>query len=138
MFVHLYLARKVFDVNEKSTNTRLSFLTFSSFSFFYLLDYNLTSKWGKYHKETHEEIISKEEFLDVLNCLVKIQKWAKEIESQKQKDREEKDMFMAEITKLKVDNMNIKEQVKDLKTFREDGEISSLEDIKDKITKVKE
>ena len=90
------------------------------------------------HKETHEEIISKEEFLDVLNRLVKIEKWAKEIEAEKQKDKEEKEVLIAEITKLKLDNTNLQKQVKDLETSREDGEISSLEDIKDEIKKVKE
>ena len=45
---------------------------------------------------------------------------------------------MAEVAKLKVDNENLLKQVKDLETSREDGEISSLEDIKDEIKKVKE
>mgnify|MGYP006906002309 CR=1 FL=1 len=31
-----------------------------------------------------------------------MKKWAKETKSQKQKDREEKDILMAEITKLKI------------------------------------
>ena len=44
------------------------------------------------HKETHEEeIISKEEFLDVLNRLVKIEKnGRKRLKLKKQKDKEEK------------------------------------------------
>ena len=82
-------------------------------------------------KETHEEIISKEEFLDILNRLGKIEKWAKETEA-------EKELLMAEVAKLKVDNENLQKQIKDLETSREDGEISSLEDIKDEIKKVKE
>ena len=61
-----------------------------------------------------------------------------ETESQKKKDREEKDMLMAEITKLKIENINHQKQLNGLETFREDGEISSLEDIKDEIKKVKE
>ena len=83
-------------------------------------------------------MISKEEFLDVLNRLVKFEKWAKEIEAEKQKDKEEKELLFAEIAKLKVDNVNLRKQVKDLEISREDGEISSLEDIKDEIKKVKE
>ena len=47
-------------------------------------------------------------------------------------------MLIVEITKLKVDNTNLQKQVKDLETSREDGEISFLEDIKDKIEKVME
>ena len=93
---------------------------------------------SKRTKEIHEETISKEEFLDVVNRLVKLEKWAKEIEAQNKKDKEEKDMLMGQITKLKVDNINLQKQLQDLETSREDGEISSLEDIKDEIKKVKE
>ena len=54
----------------------------------------MASKRTKNHKEIHEEAISNEEFLDILKRLVKIEsemkKSAKEVESQKQKDREEK------------------------------------------------
>ena len=93
---------------------------------------------SKRTKEIHEGTISKEEFLDVVNRLVKLEKWAKEIEAQNKKDKEEKDMLMGQITKLKVDNINLQKQLQDLETSREDGEISSLEDIKDEIKKVKE
>ena len=83
------------EVNETSTDARLSFL---SFSFFYILNYTMASKRTKDHKEIHEETISKDNFLDVVNRLVKIdsemRKRAKETESQKQKYREQKDMLM--------------------------------------------
>ena len=90
------------------------------------------------HKETNEEIISKEDFLDVLNRFVKMEKWVKEIEAEKQKAKEERELLIAEVAKLKVDNVNLQKRIKDLETSREDGEISSLEDIKDEIKKVKE
>ena len=47
-------------------------------------------------------------------------------------------MLMDQISKVKVDNINLQKQIEDLKTSREDGEISSLEDIKDEIKKVQE
>ena len=47
-------------------------------------------------------------------------------------------MLMAEITKLKIENINLQKQLNDLETCRGDGEISSLEDIKEEIKKVKE
>ena len=59
---------------------------------------------SKLTKEIHEETISKEKFLDVVNRLVKLEKWAKEIEAPNKKDKEEKDLFMGQIAKLKVDN----------------------------------
>ena len=62
-------------------------------------------------KEMHEETISKEEFLDVVNRLVKLEEWAKETEAQNKKDKEEKDMLMDQQSKLKVDNINIQKQL---------------------------
>ena len=59
------------------------------------------------HKETHEETITKEEFLDVLNRLVKMENWAKETEAENKKDKAEKELLMAEVAKLKVDNENL-------------------------------
>ena len=47
-------------------------------------------------------------------------------------------MFIADVAHLKVDNVNLQKEIKDLETAREYGEISSLEDIKDEIKKVKE
>ena len=47
-------------------------------------------------------------------------------------------MLMDQISKVKVDNINLQKQLQDLETSREDGEISSLEDIKDEIKKVQE
>ena len=47
-------------------------------------------------------------------------------------------MFISEVTQLKVNNVYLQKQIKDLETSREYGEISSLEDIKDEIKKVKE
>ena len=76
-------------------------------------------------KEMHEETISKEEFLDVVNRLVKLEEWEKETETQNKKDKEEKDMLMDQIVKLKVDNINLQKQLQNLETSREDGEISS-------------
>ena len=93
---------------------------------------------SKRTKEIHEETISKEEFLDVVNRLVKLEEWAKETEAQNKKDKEEKDMLMDQLSKLKVDNIKLQKELQDLETSREDGEISSLEDIKDEIQKVKE
>ena len=60
-----------------------------------------------------------------------MEKWVKKTEA-------EKELLMTEVAKLKVDNENLLKQVKDLDTSRDDGEISSLEDIKDEIKKVKE
>ena len=101
----------------------------------------MTSK-RKEHKETQDEAISKEDFLDMFNRLAKIEndmrKWAKEAETQKKKDREVKDALKVEIEKLKVENTNLKKQLNDLEVSREDGEISSIEDIKEEIKKVKE
>ena len=76
-------------------------------------------------KEMHEETISKEEFLVVVNRLVKLEEWEKETETQNKKDKEEKDMLMDQIVKLKVDNINLQKQLQNLETSREDGEISS-------------
>ena len=81
---------------------------FSSFPFFYLLKYKMASRRTK---EMHEETISKEEFLDVVNRLVKLEEWAKETEAQNKKDKEEKDMLMDQQSKLKVDNINIQKQL---------------------------
>ena len=67
-----------------------------------------------------------------------MEKWAKEIEAEKQKDKEERELLIAEVAKLKVDNVNLQRRIKNLETSREDGEISSLEDIKVEIEKVKE
>ena len=89
-------------------------------------------------KEMHEETISKEEFLDVVNRLVKLEEWVKETEAQNKKDKEEKDMLMVQLSNLKLDNINLQKLLQDIATTREDGEISSLEDIKDEIKKVKE
>ena len=83
------------------------------------------------HKETHEETITREEFLEVLNRLDKMEKRVEKTEAKNE-------LLMNEVAKLKVENENLVKQVKDLETSREDGEISSLEDIKDEIKKVKE
>ena len=80
---------------------------------------------SKRTKEIHEETISKEEFLVVVNRLVKLEEWEKETETQNKKDKEEKDMLMDQIVKLKVDNINLQKQLQNLETSREDGEISS-------------
>ena len=37
-----------------------------------------------------------------------------------------------------MENTNLKKQLNDIEVYREDGEISSIEDIKDEIKKVKE
>ena len=74
----------------------------------------------------------------MLNHLVKIEKWVKDIEAENKKDKVEKELLIAEVVKLKADNVNLQKQIKELETSREDGEISSLEDIKDEIKKVKE
>ena len=47
-------------------------------------------------------------------------------------------MLMDQLSKLKVDNIKLQKELQDLETSREDGEISSLEDIKDEIKKVQE
>ena len=44
---------------------------------------------------------------DVLNRLIKIGKWAKEIEAENKKDKEEKELFIADVAHLKVDNVNL-------------------------------
>ena len=102
----------------------------------------MTSKQTKEHKDIQEEAISKEDFLDRFNHLTKIEmdmkKWVEDAETYKKKDREEKDALKAEIEKLKVENTNLKKQLNDIEGSREDGEISSIEDIKDEIKKVKE
>ena len=66
---------------------------------------------SKRTKEIHEEIVSKEEFLAVVNRLIKLEEWAKETEAQNKKDKEEKDMLMDQQSKLKVDNINIQKQL---------------------------
>ena len=70
----------------------------------------MASKQTKECKEINEETISKEEFLDVFNLLVKIESdiktWAKQTESQKKKDREEQNTLMAEIEKLKIEKIS--------------------------------
>ena len=98
----------------------------------------MTSKRTKEHKDIQDEAISKEDFLDMFNRLTKLEKWVKDAETHKKKDREEKDALKAEIEKLKVENTNLKKELDDIKVSREDGEISSIEDIKDEIKKVKE
>ena len=69
-------------------------------------------KKKKKHKEIHDEVVCKEVFLDAFNRLVKIEndmkKWVKEAESHKKKDKEEKDAVKVEIEKLKVGNVNLK------------------------------
>ena len=76
-----------------------------TFLYFIFLNYNMTSK--RNHKETHEETISKKQILDVFNRLVKIEKWAKETEAENKKDKAEKELLMAEVAKLNVDNENL-------------------------------
>ena len=44
---------------------------------------------------------------DVLNLLIKIEKWAKEIKAENKKDKEEKELFIADVAHLKVDNVNL-------------------------------
>ena len=92
---------------------------------------------SKRTKEIHEEIVSKEEFLAVVNRLIKLEEWAKETGAQNKKDKEEKNMLMDQLSKLKVDNIKLQKELQDLETSREDGEISSLEDIKDEIKKLR-
>ena len=62
-----------------------------------------------------------------------MKKWVKDAETHKKKDIEENDALKAEIEKLKVENTNLKKQLNDIEVSREDGEISSIEDIKDEI-----
>ena len=85
----------------------------------------MASKRTKNHKEIHEEAISNEEFLDILKRLVKIEsemkKWAKKNESEKKKDREEKDILVDEIAKLKIENINL--QRNNLMTSRHLGKM---------------
>ena len=58
--------------------------------------------------------------------------------SHKKKDREEKDALKAKIEQLKLENIDLKKQLNDFEVSREDGVISSIEDIKGVIKKVKE
>ena len=54
----------------------------------------MTSKRLKEHKEIHEENFSKKDFLDIFNCLGKIEndmkKWVKEGEHTRKKVRKKK------------------------------------------------
>ena len=78
----------------------------------------MTSKRTKEHKDIHDEAISKEEFLDMFNRVTKMEmdmkKWVKDAETHKKKDREEKDALKAEIEQLKVENTDLKKQLKDI------------------------
>ena len=56
-----------------------------------------------------------------------MKKKVKEVETQTKKDREEKDAFKVEIEKLKLQNIDLKEN----------NELSFLKDIKEDIKKVK-
>ena len=46
-------------------------------------------------------------------------------------------MLMVQLSNLKLDNINLQKLLQDIATTREDGEISSLEDIKDEIKKLR-
>ena len=63
-----------------------------------------------------------------------MRKCAKEVKTQKKKDREEKGALKAEIEKLKVENTNLTKQLNDLEVYREDVKYPPKEEIK----KVKE
>ena len=56
----------------------------------------------------------------------------------RKKDREGKHALKAKTEKLKVENINLKKQLNDPEVSREDGDISSIEDIKEEIKMVKE
>jgi hypothetical protein len=56
------------------------------------------------------------------------------VETQKKKDKEERDLLKANIGHLKLKDIDLKIQVSNLQISKEDGEISSLQfDIKDEV-----
>ena len=100
----------------------------------------MASKRLKELKDIHDledksrvEVISKEDLLEVINRLAKVES---EIKTHKKKDKEEKDSLKAEIEKLKLENIELKKCIK-LKESKAKEDTSILEDIKLEIEKVK-
>ena len=82
----------------------------------------MTFKKIKEGKEIcHGEVISKEDFLEVFDRLVKIRNdmknWGKAAKSHKKKYREENDTLNAEIEKLKLENIDLKTQIHNFEVF---------------------
>ena len=66
----------------------------------------MTSKRLKEHKEIHDEIFSKKDFLDVSNCLVN-REWHEKM-GKRSENTQEKHVLKVEMEKLRLENIDLK------------------------------